>query len=89
MSGFIKPTLGKLMLTAGLLFASSALWRMYVISRISDTFPWGFPFQFYLAWGPCPPGQNCSEFNGLYLILDVILWYVVSAFLLDRLRMRR
>lgn len=77
---FLKPTLGKILLTIGLLYASSVLWRAYVVSRISDTFPLGFPFQFHLAWGPCPPGQNCSEFNGLFLILDVMLWYVVSAF---------
>lgn len=84
----LKPTLSKVMLTIGLLAAASLLWRAYIVSRISDTFPLGFPFQFYLAWGPCPPGQDCSEFNGPYLLFDVALWYAVSAFLLDRLRKR-
>jgi hypothetical protein len=88
MPGFLKPTLWKLLLTAGLLYASSSVWRAYVISRISDTFPHGFPFQFYAGWGPCPPGQNCSEFNGLFLLLDILLWYIVSAFIVDRLRKR-
>lgn len=88
MPGFLKPTLWKLLLTAGLLYASSFVWRAYVISRISDTFPHGFPFQFYVAWGPCPPGQNCSEFNGWFLLLDILLWYIVSAFIVDRLRKR-
>ena len=88
MPGFLKPTLWKLVLTAGLLYASSSVWRAYVISRISDTFPYGFPFQFYIGWGPCPPGQNCSEFNGLFLLLDILLWYIVSAFIVDRLRKR-
>jgi hypothetical protein len=88
MARFLRPTLWKIVLTIGLLVAASLLWRAYIVSRISDTFPLGFPFQFYLAWGPCPPGQDCSEFNGLYLLFDVVLWYAVSALLLDRLRMR-
>jgi hypothetical protein len=88
MPGFLKPTLWKFVLTAGLLYASSSVGRAYFISRISDTFPYGFPFQFYVGWGPCPPGQNCSQFNGLFLLLDILLWYIVSAFIVDRLRKR-
>jgi len=48
----LKPTLLKIVLTVVFLALSSWLWRQYVISIISDTFPVGFPFQFYLAWGP-------------------------------------
>jgi hypothetical protein len=65
-----------------LFLIASLLWRSYVISTISDTFPWGFPVQFYLAWGPCPPGESCSEFNGLWLFLDILIWYVVSTFII-------
>ena len=82
MKTVIKPTLLKITLTLILFVITSLLWRNYVTSTISDTFPWGFPFQFYLAWGPCPPGEICSEFNGLYLVLDIIIWYVVSAFII-------
>ena len=85
MLNFLKPTLWKILFTLALLGVSSFLWRAFIISRISDTFPLGFPFQFYLAWGPCPPGQTCSEFNGLLLALDLVLWYALSAFLVDRL----
>jgi hypothetical protein len=85
---FLKPSLWKILLAAGLFYVSGALWRAYVISRISDTFPHGFPFQYYVGWGPCPPGQTCSEFNGTFLLLDLLLWYAVSAFLVDRLRKR-
>lgn len=74
------------MLAAILFLTASTLWRAFVISRISDTFPHGFPFRFYTAWGPCPPGQSCSEFNGWFLLLDVLVWYAVSAFLVDRLQ---
>ena len=85
---FLKPTFGKIVLTFILLFVSSAIWRIYVTSHISDTFPVGFPFQFYMAWGPCPLEQNCSESNGLFLAFDLIIWYVAAAFLVDRIRKR-
>lgn len=77
---FLKPTFTKIFFTLVLFVLSSWLWRMYIISRISDTFPHGFPLQFYLGWGPCPPGETCFEFNGLYLFVDLAFWYLVSAF---------
>jgi len=82
MKTFLRPSPLKIILAFALFVTASYLWRMYIISTISDTFPWGFPLQFYLAWGPCPPGEICSEFNGLYLMLDIIIWYVVSAFII-------
>jgi len=86
MLNFLKPTLWKIIFAAGLFTASSFLWRSFVISRISDTFPLGFPFEFYQAWGPCPPGQSCSEFNGTLLLLDALAWYAFSAFVVARFR---
>jgi len=81
MKTLLKPTLPKILL-AFLLFALfNYLWRMYIVSTISDTFPWGFPLQFYLAWGPCPSGEVCNESNFLYFIVDILFWYIVSAFL--------
>lgn len=77
----LKPSLAKIALTFALLVLSSYLWRLYILSTISDTFPIGFPLQFYLAWGPCPPGVSCSESNNFYLIIDILFWYIVSAFL--------
>jgi len=85
MKNILRPNLVKLMLTIILFYVSSALWRIYVISHISDTFPHGFPFQYYLGWGPCPPGEVCSEFNALYLILDWVIWYLISAFMVNGL----
>lgn len=79
MKQILKPTLIKIILTLALLIISSLLWRMYVMATLSDTFPYGFPLQFFLAWGPCRPEQNCSEFNGLWLALDILFWYAVSA----------
>ncbi len=82
---FLRPSIAKILLTFTVLIISSMLWQMFIISRISDTFPMGFPFQFYLAWGPCQAGEICSEFNGVFLVLDLLFWYVVSAFAIDRM----
>jgi len=82
----LKPTVLKIILTIVFLVLSSILWRGYVISTISDTFPWGFPLQFYLAWGPCQPDETCFDFNGLWLMLDVAIWYLVSGFAVDMLK---
>lgn len=84
MNALFKPTLFKIVLAVLLFILSSYLWRIYVISRISDTFPWGFPLQFYLAWGPCPPGEICSETNIFFFMLDVLFWYILSGFLVSR-----
>jgi hypothetical protein len=85
MKTILKPSVQKIISTLALLYISSALWRAYIISTISDIFPVGFPLQFFLAWGPCQTGQNCSEFNWLYLVLDMLFWYVISAFAVDRI----
>jgi hypothetical protein len=82
----LKPTLSKIVLTFTLLIVSSLLWRMYVTATISDTFPFGFPLQFFLSWGPCKPGQNCSEFNGLWLVVDIFFWYAISAAITGRMK---
>lgn len=78
----LRPGLAKILLAFFLVVLSSYLWRLYIISTISDTFPLGFPLQFYVAWGPCPPGVSCSESNIFYLIVDILFWYFVSAFLI-------
>lgn len=82
----LKPGIWKIVFALSLFAISSILWRTYTISRISDTFPHGFPFQFYMGWGPCPPGEICSEFNSLYLIFDLLIWYIVSAWIVDRIQ---
>jgi len=80
---FLKPSPLKIILTFSLFVAASYLWRLFVTSRMTDIFPLGFPLPFFLAWGPCPPGEICSDFNGLWLVVDIIVWYVISAFIVD------
>ena len=89
MKQILKPTLAKISLTLALFILASLLWRMYVMATLSDTFPVGFPLQFFLAWGPCRPEQNCAEFNGLWLLLDLLFWYAVSAGLVGVVHLRR
>lgn len=84
MKTLLRPTLPKILLTILLFLLSSLFWRNYIISTVSDTFPWGFPLQFYLGWGPCPPGEICSESNPVFLTLGLFFWYIVSALLLTK-----
>jgi hypothetical protein len=77
-----RPTFTKVVLALVLLVLSAWLWRLLVIRTISDTFVWGFPLQFYLAWGPCPSGETCFEVRPLSLVADGLYWYAVAALLL-------
>ena len=65
MAGYLKPNLSKVASTIILLGLSSMLWRSFVVMRISDTFPLGFPFPFYESWGRArqvrfAPNSTCS-----------------------------
>ena len=88
MKSLLKPTFTKILFAMIFFILSSWLWRTIVMFRISDTFPHGFPLQFYLGWGPCPPNETCFEFNGLYLFVDLAFWYFVSAFVISKFQKR-
>jgi hypothetical protein len=89
MKSMLKPSLLKIVLAAILFALFSIAWSVVVPFVISDTFPLGFPFPIILAWGPCPPGENCSEFNMINLIVDAGIWYFIGAWLGSRLQKRR
>lgn len=80
----LKGRLPTILIAFALMLVSSLLWSLYLSTRVSDTLSLGFPLRFYLSWGPCPPGQNCTEFNIFSLILDFLLWYAVSAVIFRR-----
>jgi hypothetical protein len=88
MKSLLKPTFLKVLIALVLFVLFSILWAMAVPFIISDTFPLGFPFQFMVSWGPCPPGENCSEFSNLNLILDVVFWYFIGAWIGSRFQKR-
>ena len=79
MKTFLKPTLLKVSLALVLFVITSWLWRMFTRATIMDLDLWGFPLAFFTAWGPCPPDEMCSESNALYLVLDIVFWYLISA----------
>lgn len=80
---FLKPSPLKIFVALILLLGLTWLWRLKNIF-IMDTSFYGLPLTFYSAWGPCPPGEVCSEFSGLNLGLDLAFWYLVGAFIIDR-----
>jgi hypothetical protein len=80
----LTPSIAKIGLTLILLVVSAALWRAYIIAHIGDSFPFGFPFVFWESWGPCRPGENCAAGRWWALMLDIIIWYSVSAVILTR-----
>jgi len=85
MNAILRPTPLKIGLALLLFVLSAVLWRMYVVSTVTDIAVWGFPLPFSWTWGPCPPGEPCSETNTLFLILDLTFWYLLSGFLVSRL----
>lgn len=85
----LTPSIAKIVLTLLLFVVSSLLWRTYIISTISDTFPVGFPFAFWETWGPCQPGDNCASGNRLALLGDVAIWYIISAVILTRRQLNK
>ncbi|MCE7861272.1 MAG: hypothetical protein DYG86_15995 [Chloroflexi bacterium CFX2] len=85
----LMPTILKIGLALTLFVIFSIVWSMVVPFVISDTFPLGFPFPIILAWGPCPPGENCSEFSTINLIVDAVIWYFIGAWLGSRFQKKR
>ncbi len=89
MKNFLRSSLIYLILGVVLLFASSFIWQMLVGRLLVDTSFMGYPLHFYTAWGPCPPGQACAEFNFPYLILDLVFWLIVGAILVELYKWRQ
>lgn len=86
MLGFLKSLLQNAALALALFATASLLWSLVDLSF--DSSAMGFPFSFYVRWGPCPHGLNCATFYNLYLILDLIIWYIISEFVLSRFQKR-
>lgn len=84
MKALLKPAFSKVFLALLLFILVSALWRAAIRFIVSDTFPYGVPFPFMLAWGPCPPGETCAEFHPFNLVLDLAIWYFIGAWIVSR-----
>ena len=83
MKTLLKPTVWKMTLTLAFLIIATLLWRGYAITIASDTFNLGFPFQFYIIWGPIP------VFDLLGFSLDLIFWYSISLFVIVMVEKRK
>jgi hypothetical protein len=89
MKSILKPTVLKLVVAAALFIGLTWLWGFVSNMVIMDASFYGLPLTFFSAWGPCQAGKNCSEFNGLNLFLDIMFWYLISAFAVQMLIKRR
>lgn len=83
---FIKPTIGKIILTIVLLIVFGFLfWSL--LQTWTDLSVRGFPFIYYeKGIMPCSPSfPTCNDniyFNIFYLLLDLIIWYLISCIII-------
>ena len=74
----IKPTIGKIIFLTVFYFASKIL-SVYVY-----LFAEGMPFIFHkssLDWPGLVKGKP-AEFNYIYLVMDIIIWYLMGCFII-------
>lgn len=80
---FLKPSLLKIVVALVLFPGLTWLWSLKNMFIMDASF-YGVPLIFYTVWGPCPPGEICSEFSSLNFGLDLVFWYLVCAFVVER-----
>ena len=79
-NSFLWPTTRKLILAAALFFISGwVVWPTIIESQMTDWFPVGFPLVIR-AGGYC--AGVCVEFRWISLVIDGIVWYLVSALII-------
>lgn len=78
---FLKPNLWNLLLTPVFFWLTSSVWSFLKGMFVMDASFFGFPLNYFTAWGPCQVGADCSETNNLNFFLDIVIWYVASAVL--------
>ncbi|MBI5297321.1 MAG: hypothetical protein HY869_17725 [Chloroflexi bacterium] len=76
---FLKPSLLKIVVALVLFLGLTWLWGLKNMFIMDASFH-GVPLTYFTVWGPCQVGQNCSEFNNVNFALDIVFWYLVSAF---------
>lgn len=76
---FLKPSLLKIVVTLILFPGLTWLWSLKNMFIMDASF-YGVPLTYFTVWGPCRPGETCSEFSSLNFGLDIVFWYLVVAF---------
>jgi len=78
---FFKPTIGKIILLIVLFFLSTIIWDWITPVMSGGSSDIGFPFSFlsFVQWyrGGGPPVSR-TIFSLPLLIVDIIIWYLVS-----------
>ncbi len=81
---FLFPTPKKIILAVVLFFIFG--WIVYptiITSLMTDWYPVGFPLTIR-ARGFCPPTYVCVEFSWFSLIIDILVWYTLSALVVHK-----
>jgi hypothetical protein len=79
---FLSPALGKIVLDIVLFYIFGWIIKPMTIFG-TDWYPVGFPFTVY-AEGFCLPDYVCVEFRWIAFIVNLIIWYMVSAFIIHK-----
>jgi len=83
----LKPTALKIIFAFGLFVITGYFWKF---SGITDIHPFGLPFFAIVTTQNCGFGIDaCTEFRWGGLLADLLIWYVVSAFAVDRIARRK
>lgn len=82
MKKFLKSLLLEIIIALLLFPALTWLWSLKN-RYIMDASFYGVPLTFYTVWGPCRPGETCSEFSLLNFGLDLVFWILISALLVE------
>ena len=86
---FLRPSALKIAVPLVLFISLTWLWGFIGNMFIMDASFYGVPLKFFTAWGPCQIGQDCSDFNGINLLLDLVFWYLVCAFVIERFNKKK
>lgn len=84
---FLKPSLARLILTTALFLVTGYFWKF---SGIMDIYPFGLPFFATVATYNCGPSIDpCTEVRWGGLVADLVIWYLVSAFVVERFNKKK
>ena len=81
---FIKPTIGKIILTITLFIVITYLFQYLIITY--DATLIGFPSAFYTSSCGFKGTENCESFKIINFILDIAFWYLISCILISLIK---
>jgi hypothetical protein len=79
---FLIPSPSKFILAIALAYIFGWIIKPMTI-LVTDWYPVGFPFTVY-AEGFCLPSYICVEFRWIAFIINLVIWYILSAFIIHK-----